>query len=295
VFNELRAYRPTVSQQLGEEAGTSLGDDGYYDGFGANQQDVLIGSFLAAYTGQGTGTSFFDVFKALPLPNWDIRYDGLSKMDFMKDYVRNFSISHAYRSNISVSNFQTNLAAFDANGIQQQDVSGNLIPGRQIQSVTITEQFAPFLGVDATWIVGKNGLITKFEFKRDRSLALSVTNLQITEMRGREWVIGSGYKFSKVKLPWKVFGEYPESDLNLRFDLSIRSNIALNRNIIENSQQVTSGQDMYSIKSRVDYNIGKNLNVAIYFDRVVNKPQLSTAFNTANTSAGIALRFNLAQ
>jgi len=96
-------------------------------------------------------------------------------------------------------------------------------------------------------------------------------------------------------LPWKVFGEYPESDLNLRFDLSIRSNIALNRNIIENSQQVTSGQDMYSIKSRVDYNIGKNLNVAIYFDRVVNKPQLSTAFNTANTSAGIALRFNLAQ
>lgn len=295
IFNELRGYRTTVSQQLGEEAGTSLGDDGYYNGYGANQQDVLIGSFLAAYTGQGTGNSFFDVFKAIPLPNWDIRYDGLSKLDFMKKYVRNFTLSHAYRSNISVSNFQTNLAAFDENGIQQRDVSGNLIPGRQIQSVTITEQFAPFLGVDATWIVGKNGLITKFEFKRDRALALSVTNLQITEMRGREWVIGSGYKFSKVKLPWKVFGEYPESDLNLRFDLSIRSNIAINRNIIENSQQITSGQDMYSIKSRVDYNIGPNLNIAVYFDRIVNKPQLSTAFATANTSAGIALRFNLAQ
>lgn len=295
VFSDLRAYRTTVSRQLGEENGTSLGENGYYEGFGGNQQDVLIGSFLAAYTGRGTGSSFFDVFKAVPLPNWDIRYDGLAKLEFMKKYVRNFSLSHAYRSNVSVSNYQTNLGAFDFDGNQLLDVSGNYIPGRQIQSITITEQFAPFLGLDATWIVGKNGLITKFEYKRDRSLALSVTNLQITEMRGREFVIGSGYKFSNVKLPFKVMGNNPVSDLNIRFDLSIRSNIALNRNIIEDNQQVTSGQDMYSIKSRVDYNIGENLNIALYFDRVVNKPKLSTAFNTANTSAGIALRFNLAQ
>lgn len=295
VFAELRGNRTTVSQQLGEEAGTSLGDDGYYNGFGENQQDVLIGSFLAAYTGRGTGNKFFNVFKAIPLPNWDIRYDGLSKMEFMKKYVRNFSISHAYRSNISVSNFQTNLGAFDEFGNQLRDASGNYIAGQQINSVTITEQFAPFLGVDATWIVGENGLITKFEYKRDRSLALSVTNLQITEMRGKEWVIGTGYKFSDVELPFEVFGQKPKSDLNLRFDLSIRSNIALNRNIIEDNQQITSGQDMYSIKSRVDYNLGKNLNIALYFDRVVNKPQLSTAFATANTSAGVALRFNLAQ
>ena len=295
VFEDLRGYRTQISQQLGEQYGTTLQDDGYYDGFGGNQQDVLIGSFLAAYTGRGSGTKFFDLFKAIPLPNWDIRYDGLSKMDFLKDYVRNFSISHAYRSSVSLSNFQTNLGAFDFEGNQLRDASNNIIPENQIASVTITEQFAPFLGVDATWIVGENGLITKFEYKRDRSLALSVTNQQITEMRGKEWVIGSGYKFSKVKLPFEIFGKRPESDLNLRFDLSIRNNIALNRNIIENNQQVTSGQNMYSIKSRVDYNVGANLNVAIYFDRVVNKPQLSTAFNTANTSAGIALRFNLAQ
>ncbi|WP_066756493.1 T9SS outer membrane translocon Sov/SprA [Crocinitomix algicola] len=295
VFNELRAMRRDVSKQLGEAAGTTLQDNGYYDGFNGNQQDVLIGSFLAAYTGLGSGDKFYDIFKAIPLPNWDIRYDGLSKMDFMKDYVRNFSISHAYRSTVSISNFQTNLGAFDFEGNQLRDASNNFIAGDQVNSVTITEQFSPFLGVDATWIVGENGLITKFEYKRDRSLALSVTNQQITEMRGKEWVIGSGYKFSKVKLPFEIMGKRPESDLNIRFDLSIRNNIALNRNIIEDNFQITSGQNMYSIKSRVDYNVGPNLNVALYFDRVVNKPQLSTAFNTANTSAGIALRFNLAQ
>lgn len=296
VFQDMRENRPLVSQQLGILNGTTDSDgDGYYDGFGDNQQDVLIGSFIAAYTGQGTGDKFFDLFKAIPLPNWDVRYDGLAKFKFMKKHVRNFSISHAYRSNVNVGNYQTNLAAFDENGIQQLDASDNYIPGRQITNVTITEQFAPFLGLDATWVVRENGLITKLEYKRDRSVALNVTNLQIMEMRGREWVIGSGYKFSKVKLPFKVMGKNVESDLNIRFDLSIRNNIALARNIIENTVQPSSGQRTYSIKSRIDYDIGPNLNIAVYFDRIVNTPVLSNAYPTANTSAGIALRFNLAQ
>lgn len=295
IFADMRNYRKTVSGQLGAEAGTTLGSDGYYDGFGANQQDVLIGSFLAAYTGKGSGNKFFDIFKAVPLPNWDIRYDGLSKMDFMKKFVRNFTLKHAYRSTISLSNFQTNLGAFDELGNQIRDASNNFIAERQITSVTITEQFAPFLGVDATWIIGKNGLITSLEFKRDRSLGMNVANLQITEMRGREWVIGAGYKFSKVKLPFTFMGERPESDLNFRFDLSIRNNISVSRNIIENTNQATSGQRMYSVKFRVDYNIGPNLNVAYYFDRVVNTPVLSNAYPTANTATGITLRFNLAQ
>ncbi|MBD3636163.1 MAG: cell surface protein SprA [Crocinitomicaceae bacterium] len=295
VFRDMRSYRKTVSEQLGNEHGTSQESNGYYDGFGSNQQDVVIGSFLAAYTGRGSGNKFFDVFSAIPLPNWDIRYDGLSKFEFMKKLVRNFTLKHAYRSTVSVSNFQTNLGAVDENGAWLRDASDNYIAKTQITSITITEQFSPFLGLDATWIIGKNGLITSLEFKRDRSLALNVPNLQITEMRGREWVIGAGYKFSKVKLPFKFMGKTPESDLNLRFDLSIRNNITVSRNIIEETNQATSGQNMYSVKFRVDYNIGPNLNVAYYFDRVVNTPVLSNAYPTANTATGISLRFNLAQ
>lgn len=293
-FANMRALRQTVSAQLGQEAGTTLEGNGYYDGYGENQQNVLIGSFMAAYTGRGSN-QFFDVFKAIPLPNWDIRYDGLSKMKFMKKYVRNFTLKHTYRSTTSVSNFQTNLGAFDENGVQIRDASDNIIEETQISNVTITEQFAPFLGMDATWIIGKNGLITSFEYKRDRSLALNIPNMQITEMRGSEWVIGAGYKFSKVKLPFKFMNESVESDLNMRFDLSIRNNRTISRNIIEGIYQNTSGQSMYSVKFRVDYNLGPNLNVAYYFDRVVNTPVLSNAYPTANTATGISLRFNLAQ
>jgi cell surface protein SprA len=106
---------------------------------------------------------------------------------------------------------------------------------------------------------------------------------------------GAGYKFSDVEMPFQFMGERPKSDLNLRFDLSIRNNITVSRNIIEDTNQPTSGQSMYSVKFRADYNMGPNLNVAYYFDRVVNTPVLSNAYPTANTATGISLRFNLAQ
>lgn len=290
-FVQMLENRKSVSKQLGDIEGTDTGSNGYADGFGENQQDVLIGSFLTAYTGKKND---YNPFSMMPLPNWDIRYNGLAKYKFMKKYVRNFTIKHGYRSTVSISNFQTNLSARDNSNTHLRDDSYNFIADQQIKSITIAEQFSPLFGIDATWIIKKNGLITKFEYKKNRSLSLNIANYQITEMRGQEWVFGTGYKFSQLKMPFKFMGKTPKSDLNIRFDLSIRNNITVSRNIIENTAQKTSGQNMYSIKSSVDYNLGPNLNVSVYFDRTVNNPVISTAYKTANTRAGIALRFNLA-
>lgn len=295
-FNDMRDYRDDVSAQLGIMNGTGYVDStGFYDGFGNNQQDVLIGSFFAAYTGKGTGNKFYDVFKAIPLPNWDIRYTGLAKFDFLKDKVKSFTLSHTYRSTVTLSNFQTNLAAFNEFGEQMRDVSGNYIASRQIQSITVSEQFAPLIGLDATWNIKENGLITKVEFTKDRTMALNIPNMQVMEMRGWEIVIGSGYKFSEVKLPFKFMGKTPSSDLNLRFDLNIRNNVTVARNVLEATNQPTAGTRTFSLKFRADYNVGPNLNVALYYERVANTPVLSNAYPTANTSAGLSLRFNLAQ
>ncbi|MFK8044484.1 MAG: cell surface protein SprA [Crocinitomicaceae bacterium] len=293
-FIDMLSNRANLSKTFGEEAGTSEQDNGFYEGYGGNQQDVLVASFLNTYTGSGDN-GITDVFKMIPLPNWDIRYDGLTKIAFLKKYVRNFTVKHGYRSNVSVSNFSTNLAARNDIGERQFDNSNNFLADEQFASIIISEQFAPLFGIDATWIVNKNGLITKFEIKKDRSLALNIPNAQIIELVGKEIVIGSGYRFSQVELPFDFMGEKPKSDLNIRFDLSIRNTLSVNRNINENTQVVSAGQDSYSIRSSVDYNLGKNLNVRAYFDRTVNTPALSTAFPSANTRAGIALRFNLAQ
>ena len=59
--------RRNLSKIYGEAAGLSDLGDGYYDGYGANQQDVLVASFLNTYTGNANN-SITDVFKMIPLP-----------------------------------------------------------------------------------------------------------------------------------------------------------------------------------------------------------------------------------
>jgi cell surface protein SprA len=157
-------------------------------------------------------------------------------------------------------------------------------------TASIMEQFAPLINFDATL---HNSLILKAEFKKDRNVSLSLANNQITEIKGNEFVIGTGYRFDDVKLPFKIGGKKVKSNLNTRVDISIRSNKTITRKIIENQNQVTAGQRLISIKCTADYKLGKALSVRAYFDRIVTKPFISTSFPTANTNSGLALRFTL--
>lgn len=297
-FQALRDSRSEISTILGENAAFNSEQEGdYYSGYGPEQQDVIIGAFLTTYTALGTSEKSINPFKATPLPNWSITYDGLSKFKFMKKIVRNFSITHSYRSTFTLANYQTNLlGGFDEDtGLPNFDQAGNFIPELQSANAVISEQFSPLVGFDATWTVGGQGLITKFEWKKDRNVALSLANNQITEVRGNEIVIGAGYKFPKVKLPFKLFGKPVESALNIRVDLTFRENVTVIRKIVENSNQATAGQNITSIKTAIDYNLSENLNIRLFYDQNINNPVIGTSYPSSNINAGLALRINLAQ
>jgi cell surface protein SprA len=81
----------------------------YWSGYGSTSQDVIIPAFLAAYTGRNASTVKLDPFKLIPLPNWDITYDGLTKLDLFKKLFRTFTVKHSYRSTFSIGGYQTNL------------------------------------------------------------------------------------------------------------------------------------------------------------------------------------------
>ena len=293
-FNAMRDKLSTVSQILGSKnPNSSPGGQGFYKGYSSSQQDVIIGAFLTTYTNNKVNEKNINPIKNLPLPNWSINYNGLTKFEFFKKYTKNFVVRHAYSSTVSVSGIQTNLKSHrDSNGnLDSTDISNNFYSASTIQNVTVTERFSPLIGFDATWNIKNQGLITKFEIKRDRSATLSTINTQITEIVGKEIVIGVGYKFAKVKLP---FEKIDPSPVNIRFDLSIRDNQTVVRKIIDNTNQATAGQKVVSIKSSADYNIGQNLVIQFYYDHVINTPKVATSFPTANLSTGIKLRFNLA-
>ena len=297
IWENLLEYRKIISSMLSDanpNAPQSLESSGYYSGYDSTQQDVIIGAFLCAYKGQiPTVNNVSPLSQKIPLPNWRVSFDGLTKIKFIKKHIKKLIFTHAYRSNFSLGSYTTNLnGQWDNQGnATQRDIAGNYISEKQIMTLNIMEQFAPLLGMDLTLM---NNMSIKLEMKKDRNISLSLSNNQITEVKGSEMKVGTGYTWKNIQLPIKFAGKPIEpSNLRTRLDISIRDNKTITRKIIENQNQATAGQRAVSIQFSGDYNLTKQLMLRVYFDRRVNTPFVSTSFPTANTNAGFALRFQL--
>jgi cell surface protein SprA len=294
LFDDLRNNRAEVSEILAEgNPNATVVSGGYSEGYGESSQEVLIGSFISTYLGKKPSEKTIDPFGLTPLPNWRVTFDGLSKINKLKDYFKSIAFSHAYRSTFTIASYTTNIEAREENGgLFAKDLNGNFISQKQIATVTLVEQISPLLGIDATL---QNSLIVKLEFKKDRNLSLSMTNSQITEIRSNEIVLGGGYRFEQIELPIKIGGKNPVSDINIRADVSYRDNQTIIRKVVEGQNQATAGQRNISIKITADYQLGKSLTVRYYYDHNINDPVINTSFRTSKVSSGLALRFTLAQ
>ena len=266
------------------------------NGYGLSQKEVITYSFLSAYSGRDPSAKITNLFPSVPLPNWRITYDGLSRMKFFSKYLQSMSISHGYRSIYSINSFTQNLLYEEdpfAHMPTNTDTINNFIPKYDLQQISISEQLAPLIGIDMTW---KSSLQTRFEIKRDRTLTLAYSNLQVTEVRGIEYVIGLGYKFKKVTLPFRLGGRKRLSnDLNVKVDVSLRNNTVILRKVIEGTNQPSSGNKTLGIKVSADYPVNERFNVRAFYDYNANDPFVSSSYPTSNTNAGISIRFTLAQ
>ncbi len=305
VFEKFRDLRSTYQQLLWEKnpyADHSKVNDGY----DANQQDVIMYSFMAAYTNKGVGKTKMELFSKIPMPNWSVTYDGLGKLKPIKKYFKTFVLRHTYRSTYNMGAFSNNILYKDTlstdmysyTRVDPTTPGSNFISQYQIGTVTISESFAPLIKVDMTFNDKGfiKGLLANVEIKRDRNISLISTGPQVNETKGNEIVIGAGYRYPNLEIKrFKVKGKPIKSDLNFKVDLSIRKNTTVLRRVIDDVNQVTQGQNVITIKTAVDYVVSSNVNIRFFFDRVINKPVVSTSYPTATTNTGISLRFNLGQ
>ena len=67
-------------------------------------------AFIAAYTDDNPEKTKLNPFPRIPIPNWRVTYDGLSKMEWAKKLFNNISLSHGYRSSYNINSFRTNIA-----------------------------------------------------------------------------------------------------------------------------------------------------------------------------------------
>ena len=282
-----------------------LNEIGYAPGFGPNSQNVVIPAFMAAYLGLDAEEVPLDVFDAPVRPNWRVSYDGLSKNPTLKKKFKRFNLNHTYRSTMS-SSYTTNLSfEGDESGrpvATDQGEYQDYIAQRQFNTVTISEQLSPLIGLDMSLKTASNNEPQiKLEITRDRNVNLGLSNYQITETKTRGVVIGVGYKFDDVPNPFlKTYGKLPikmlkKTDFLVRCDVNIRENSTVIRKMVEQQNQVTAGQRLISIKLSGDLEVSDKMTLRMFYDQQINQPKVSTSFATTNISSGIALRFNLTQ
>ncbi|MFD2588459.1 cell surface protein SprA [Croceitalea marina] len=290
-FEEFKANRITVANRLVSDRNQNTGNvdaEGFPERYGKTQQEVLLPAFFAAYTGQDVNRVNLDAFRQIPIPNWNIKYTGLMKLKSFKKKFKRFSLSHGYRAAYSINSFQTNLER--QNGAIDTE-TGDFLPENIINNVILTDEFSPLMRVDFEM---KNSLSVLAEVRTDRTLSLSFDNNLLTEINGKEYTVGLGYRFKDVKFVTNIGGQKTrlKGDLNLKADLSLRDNITIIRNLDIDNNQITSGQNLWSIKFTADYALSKNLNALFFYDHSFSKFAVSTAFPQTTINTGFTLRYN---
>ncbi len=308
-FKDFLNNRAIISARLGNTNPYTGGildpeDPNYYKGYTGFSQDVLIPAFIAAYTGRDASkVPLIDYsnenirsnpFKYyFPLPNWKLSYNGLARMPSLRDKITNFTISNSYTCNMSMNSFITNFYYQDLLGVGFPSFidsnSHNYVPFFQVPNLTITEQFSPILGIDASF---KNSLTFRVQFNKTRMMSLSLIDYQVSETNSTEYVIGGGYRIKGLHLPFTIFGVRElKNDINIRVDLGYRNDETFNTYLAGMTQMATRGQKVITISPTIDYIINDNLQLRLFYDRRQTVPVMSTSYPITTTRAGLTLRF----
>ncbi|MBV6647602.1 MAG: cell surface protein SprA, partial [Cyclobacteriaceae bacterium] len=297
-FNAFQENIGIIRDRLQQEV-ESQGIPYSYDSL---SQDILIPAFIAAYSGQDPNNTKLSPFPKIPLPNWRVDYAGLTKLAGLGNVFTSINLTHGYRSTYSVGNYTNSLQYDDvelSNNILnyplatiQDSTSQELVPVYIVNQVTISEQFAPLIGVN---LRTKSNLTARVEYKKDRNLSLNLSNAQVTENLTENISLDFGFVKANFKMPWKSKGRVValKNDLTFRVNMTYQDSRTIQRNL-DGEIEVTNGNINILYRPTLAYKLNKKLDLTMYFERGITDPRVGS-FRRATTAFGTQLRFNLAQ
>ena len=333
VFQQFDNNRLPVAIRLADQLGVTaphdslpLAQEGYRDGFGPNHNKVLALAFLSAYTDKDPNTTSLDLFSTMPLPNWNLTYNGLTKIEALKDVFSSFTIKHGYKSTLVVNSFETHFQ-YQTNDqglpIAKNPQTYDFYPRYRIPTVVIDESFVPLFGLD---IKTKTDFTFKMEMKKARNLSLEADYSRLNETRSTTYVLGVGYIFkdfdyktfrfgkrntSKKKKKKRkkkkkkggvtnslanLFGGEPKNgrDLEFSLDVSYKDNISEAHSFNENGiVEPFRGSTDITISPSLDYKFSDRLTYRLYWDYRKTIPHVSNQYNRTTWDAGLTIRFIL--
>ena len=291
-------------------------DAGYRYGLGKGSSEVLVPAFVSTYSGESPENAKLNVFDILPRPNWNLTYNGLSKMGIFKDLFQTFSLTHGYQNTLSINSYRTDLLFEESiNNIPTEinEIQGNYYSEFDIPAVSISEQFTPLLGLRITTV---NEIDVTLDFKKSRNLDLRTTSFDLNETKTTEYVVGFGYTIKDMKISFKKkkrrrgksrdqgggflgIGSDKDkkpvsNDLVFAFDFSLRDDITQNHRLDQTRKAVpTRGMKSIRISPAVDYTLNRNLTLRLFFDYNKSTPYTSNSYPITTMRGGVTVRFNL--
>lgn len=293
LFRQFQENRSIISGRLGVQNPNSGGaSGGYADGYNKNSQDVLIASFLAAYTGKDANTVSLNRFPKVPIPNWRLSYNGLTKYSFFNELFTSVDLNHAYRSTYSVNGFNSLVRYQEANGgVNVKDASGNFLPFYQFSQITLFEQFLPLIGIDVRL---KNNMTLNMEYRKSRALSFSLSNSQLAQQKEDQAVFGMGYRTTTFRFPFGLFkGLKLDNDMNFKLDFALSDRKLVIYRADVDDAEVSSGAQNITVRPSVDYVLNQRFTMRLFYDGNITKPYTSQTFNTSFSNFGVNLRFTL--
>lgn len=321
LFKRFENNRLVVSNRLGVDAGNTdpHTEDGpqYKFGYGKIQQEVLLPSFVAAYTEKDANSVGLDVFKINPSVNWKLNYNGLSKVGNLSKIFSSIQISHGYKSTLTVSSYNTDIFYDPEQPNTIDSLNFNYVARYEIPQVIVNEQMAPLLGIDVKL---RNDMTFRVDFKKSRTLAMSFIDYQLAETRSSGYLVGFGYRMRNVNIPFLTNSKTKKTsskkkktdtapgpggrpaggnaqqanDMNFKFDFELRDDITVNHRLDQLDEAVpTRGARTVSINPSIDYAINRRLTLRLFTDYRRTVPKTSQAFPITTLNAGVTVQFKL--
>lgn len=317
-FQQFQENRIILSERLGAKNPYSQikGSDGYYLGYSRYAQDVLIPSFIAAYTNKdpnqvsllktgGTNVRSNPFSGYLPKPNWHIEYAGLSRIESLSKIFNDFTLTHDYKSTLGMNAFNSNLLFQDRWRLGfpsfLDTTSNNFIPYFLVPNITIEEKFSPLLGLTFSL---KNQVSVRFEYIKSRTLSLSLIDYQLSEMRSSGINFSGSWRVRGFSLPFNInlfnktsdtTSKRAESDVKFSIDFSITDNITSNSRLDQSNAFATQGQKVIVINPTIDYVLSNRIQLKFYFNQQRTIPYISSSAPMVTTRAGVQVNISLAQ
>ncbi|MDO4789835.1 MAG: cell surface protein SprA [Porphyromonas sp.] len=224
-------------------------------------------------------------FSMYPLPSWDVRWQ--LPLQSSSKWLQRLSLRHSYRALSTRSDADTRSYPATAD-----------LPALSPERYEVKVHFFPLIGVDLSLL---KGLTCGMQYNTGRGYLYWASSGRVIESEQNELQLSLDYKISGLNwIPMRLISFVGSHRQELSVHLSFRQTEKLSwtslrkgdaSSFLFSEPEPTQGMRSHTLKSSIEYALGRDYSVRIFYDRDFTTPLLSPVmFPTSLSYLGIMFK-----